>query len=274
MGDKPMAIPSGTRFGLIGAGGRMGIALIQTLMDGDYHLIAACDRADHPAIDRDIGHWAGREDLGIAIISDPQQVIASADVILDFSARSASVEHARLAAEQGKRIVIGTTGFTPQDDAEIALAAQKAAIVKSGNYSVGITVLTKLIELTARALPGFDLEIVEMHHKHKIDAPSGTALMMGKAAAAARGIDLADHLVMNRQGHTGPRIDDTIGFQSLRGGSVIGDHTLIAAGPSERIEIRHIAEDRTIFAKGAVAAALWLSDKPPGLYDMNSVLGL
>ena len=263
-----------TSFGLIGAGGRMGIALIQTLMDGGHQLIAACDRADHPAIGRDIGHWAGRDGLGIAIIGDPKDVIASADVILDFSARAASVEHASLAAGHGKRLVIGTTGFTPQDDAGIAQAARKTAIVKSGNYSVGITVLTKLIELTARALPGFDLEIVEMHHKHKVDAPSGTALMMGKAAATARGIDLADHSVMSRQGHTGARVDGMIGFQSLRGGSVIGDHTLIAAGPSERIEIKHIAEDRTIFAKGAVAAALWLADKPPGLYDMNAVLGL
>jgi 4-hydroxy-tetrahydrodipicolinate reductase len=170
--------------------------------------------------------------------------------------------------------VLGTTGLSANDDEKIRAAARHAVIVKSGNMSLGVTALTALVKQAAKALPGYDIEIVEMHHRAKVDAPSGTALLLGNAAAEGRGINLPDHSVRVRDGHTGPRPEGAIGFASLRGGTVVGDHQVILAGPQERIVLSHIAEDRGIFARGAVAAAQWGQDRKPGLYSMMDVVGL
>jgi len=170
--------------------------------------------------------------------------------------------------------VIGSTGFSEEDNAKIAAAARHAVIIKSGNFSRGIAMLAALVKKAAKELPGFDVEIVEMHHNRKIDAPSGTALMLGEAAAAGRDVSLAEQSVRGRDGHTGARVPGTIGFASLRGGTVVGDHQVILAGPSERLVLGHIAEDRAIFAHGAISAALWGQGKKPGLYNMADVLGV
>jgi 4-hydroxy-tetrahydrodipicolinate reductase len=205
---------------------------------------------------------------------DPLAVIAEAEVIVDFTTPKVSVELAARAAQARIIDVIGTTGLSLEDDAKIAAAARHTVIVKSGNMSRGIAVLSALVKQAAKALPGFDIEIVEMHHAKKVDAPSGTALMLGKAAAEARGIDFASHAVKARDGYTGARIAGTIGFAALRGGTVVGDHQVILAGSGERIVLSHIAEDRSILASGAVAAALWGQGKKVGLYTMADVLGL
>jgi 4-hydroxy-tetrahydrodipicolinate reductase len=178
------------------------------------------------------------------------------------------------AAALGIVHIIGTTGCSVEDDARIAAAASAGVrIVKSGNFSLGVNLLLGLVEQAARALPGFDVEVLEMHHNKKVDAPSGTALMLGAAAARGRDVDLASHAVRSRDGHTGARVAGTIGFATLRGGNVIGDHTVILAGPSERIELGHIADNRALFADGAIRAALWAADQAPGLYSMADVLG-
>jgi 4-hydroxy-tetrahydrodipicolinate reductase len=184
------------------------------------------------------------------------------------------VELAALSAQARIVHVMGTTGLSADDETKIRAASRHATIVKSGNMSLGVSMLAALVKQAAKALPGYDVEIVEMHHRAKIDAPSGTALMLGRAAAEARGVDLENHSARGRDGNMGPRMDGDIGFASLRGGSVIGDHQVILAGPSERITLGHIAEDRTIFAHGAVAAAKWGQGKKPGLYSMADVLGL
>jgi 4-hydroxy-tetrahydrodipicolinate reductase len=208
-----------------------------------------------------------------AVTDDVEAALANADAIMDFTAPAASVALARIAAARGLVHIIGTTGCTAEDDAEIAQAAVGARIVKSGNFSLGVNVLLGLVRQAAAALPGFDVEIVEMHHNKKVDAPSGTALMLGQAAAAGRGVDLATHKVSGRDGHTGAREPGTIGFASLRGGNVVGDHSVILAGSSERIELTHRADNRALFADGAARAALWARDQAPGLYTMADVLG-
>jgi 4-hydroxy-tetrahydrodipicolinate reductase len=196
--------------------------------------------------------------------------------VLDFSVPAATVEFAGYAAQARIVHVIGTTGCSADDDTKIAAAARHATIVKSGNMSLGVNMLSVLVEQAARALApeDFDIEIVEMHHRHKVDAPSGTALLLGRAAAAGRGIGLAEHSVRSRDGHTGARPGGAIGFATLRGGSVVGDHSVILAGSGERITLSHQAEDRGIFARGAITAALWGRGKKPGLYSMRDVLGL
>lgn len=258
-----------------GAGGRMGAANIRAVAaHPDLVLAGALDRPGSPAIGRDAGSLAGIEPLDIAV-SDDSAALAAADAIIDFTAPAASVALARLAARHGLVHIIGTTGCSEVDDAAIAEAGtQGARIVKSGNFSPGVVALAALVERAAAALPDYDAEVLEMHHNLKVDAPSGTALMLGEAVAKGRAISLADHSVRVRDGHTGPRQAGTIGFATLRGGNVIGDHSVILAGPSERIELVHRAQDRTIYANGAIRAALWAARQRKGVYSMADVLGL
>jgi len=258
-----------------GAGGRMGAANIRAIsaLTG-LTLKAALDRAESSHIGIDAGTNAGLAPLGIAISEDVDAALDDADVIVDFTAPASSVAFARHAAERGLIHIIGTTGLTASEEADIAAAAKSARIVKSGNFSLGVNVLADLVRKAAAALTAYDIEIVEMHHSKKVDAPSGTALLLGEAAAEGRKVALAEKSVRVRDGHTGPREPGSIGFATLRGGTVVGDHTVILAGPCERIELTHRAEDRMIFAHGAARAALWARDKAPGLYSMADVLGL
>lgn len=260
---------------IAGAGGRMGAAIVRAVSATDGLVVqSAFDRIGSPVVGKDAGAIAGLEPLGVTILDHVEAALAGAQAIIDFTAPAASVALARKAAERGLVHIVGTTGCSAEDDAAIRAAAKAGArIVKAGNYSLGLNVLLGLVQQAAAALPGYDIEILEMHHNRKVDAPSGTALMLGEAAARGRGIDLASHSVRVRDGHTGAREPGTIGFATLRGGTVIGDHSVILAGDSERIEITHRAEDRAMFANGAVRAALWARDQRPGLYDMADVLG-
>ena len=262
---------------VVGAAGRMGRTLIRAIHETPGATLAgAVERAGSPFLGQDAGELAGVGRLGVVLGDDPLAAFARADGVLDFTAPSASVEFAGYAAQARIAHVIGTTGCSSADDAAIAAAARHATIVKSGNMSLGVNLLAALVEQAARALgpDEFDVEIVEMHHRHKVDAPSGTALMLGRAAAAGRGVSLEDNSVRVRDGHTGPREQGAIGFATLRGGSVVGDHSVILAGPGERIVLSHHAEDRSLFARGAVRAALWARARKPGLYSMRDVLGL
>lgn len=264
------------RLVVVGAAGRMGQALVRaiTAMEGSV-LSAAIEREGSPALGKDAGELAGLGPLGVKITDDPLTAFAAAEGVLDFTAPKASLHFAELAAQARIVHVIGTTGWTDEDLPKLEAAARHARLVKSGNMSLGVNLLAALVKKAAAALgPDYDLEIVEMHHRHKVDAPSGTALLLGEAAAEGRGIGLAEHSVRVRDGHTGPREAGTIGFATLRGGSVVGDHTVILAGEGERVELTHKAEDRQIFARGAVRAALWARDRKPGLYSMADVLGL
>jgi 4-hydroxy-tetrahydrodipicolinate reductase len=259
-----------------GAGGRMGAANIAAIAaHGGVELVGALDRTGSAALGKDAGTLTGIEPLGVPVTDDAAPLLEKADAIIDFTAPSASVALAKLAAEKGLIHIIGTTGCSEADDAAIAEAGSAGArVVKSGNFSPGMVALAVLVEKAARALADYDVEILEMHHNKKVDAPSGTALMLGEAAARGRNISLKDHSVRVRDGHTGPREAGTIGFATLRGGNVIGDHMVILAGPSERIELNHRAQDRTIYANGAIRAALWAAGQQPGLYSMADVLGL
>lgn len=260
-----------------GAAGRMGQSLIRAIdaIDG-AELFGAIERSGSPAIGQDAGILAGVGETGAVVTDDPLPVFAAADGVLDFSTPKASVEFSGLAAQARIVHVIGTTGCAIEDDEKIRAAARHAIIVKSGNMSLGVNLLAVLVEQAASALDGngFDIEILEMHHHHKVDAPSGTALLLGEAAAAGRNISLDQNSVRVRDGYTGAREAGSIGFATLRGGSVVGDHTVFFAGEGERIELTHSAQDRSIFATGAVRAALWASGKKPGLYSMRDVLGL
>ncbi len=251
----------------------MGHQLLRAISDmGGLVVHGALEAPGHPDLGQDAGVQAGLRPLGIALTDDPLPLLAHADALIDFTVPRVSVALADLAAQARIVDVIGTTGCTAEDDAKIRAAARHAVIVKSGNMSLGINVLAKLVGEAARALPGYDIEIVEMHHRRKVDAPSGTALMLGEAAAAARGISLAGNAERGRDGQTGPRQDGAIGFASLRGGTVIGEHQVILAGPQERLVLSHIAEDRAMFVPGALAAARWGQGKKPGLYAMADVL--
>jgi 4-hydroxy-tetrahydrodipicolinate reductase len=270
---------------IAGAGGRMGAANIRAVVAASgtrlhaavsgIRVQSAFDRPGAAAIGKDAGVFAGIEPLGVIITDDIDAALSGADAIIDFTAPAASVALARRAAKAGLVHVIGTTGCTPEDDAAIReAAAEGARIVKAGNFSLGVNLLQGLVRQAAQILgEDFDIEIVEMHHNRKVDAPSGTALMLGEAAAAGRGIDLAAHSIRGRDGLTGPRPRGDIGFAALRGGTVVGDHMVTFAGEAERIELTHRAESRTIFANGAVRAALWAATRPAGLYDMADVLG-
>jgi len=262
---------------VVGAAGRMGRTLIRSIAETPgAKLSAAIERAGSPDLGKDAGELAGLGANGILIGDDPLPAFAKGDGVLDFTTPSSSVEFSGYAAQARIVHVIGTTGCSAEDDARIAAAARHATIVKSGNMSLGVNLLAALVEQAARALPAedFDIEILEMHHRHKVDAPSGTALLLGQAAAAGREIDLDANSVRVRDGHTGARETGAIGFATLRGGSVVGEHSVILAGAGERITLAHQADERAIFARGAVKAALWANGRKPGLYSMRDVLGL
>jgi 4-hydroxy-tetrahydrodipicolinate reductase len=263
------------RIGVMGCGGRMGQMLVREIAGTKDCVVAGgSESPGSDRIGRDVGEVAGLAPLGLKVVADPAAVFVEADAVIDFTAPAASVAHAKLAAATGKVLVIGTTGLTAADQAAIAEAAQRAAIVMAPNMSLAVNLLFALTEqVAARLGTEFDIEIVEIHHRHKVDAPSGTALALGEAAARGRGVKLNDVAIRGRDGHTGPRPTGGIGFAALRGGAEVGDHTVMFCGPAERIELTHKAASRQIYASGAVKAALWACGRKPGLYGMKNVLG-
>jgi 4-hydroxy-tetrahydrodipicolinate reductase len=267
---------SDMRLIVAGAGGRMGRTLIHAIAATDGVVLAgAVDVAGSAVIGRDAGELAGLGANGVKVVTDAGPLLDQADGLVDFTIPAATVLFAELAARKGLVHVIGTTGLNGESERLVAEAAKRAVIVKSGNMSLGVNLLAALVKRVAQTLgEDYDIEILEMHHNKKIDAPSGTALMLGRAAAEGRGIDLAQHAARARDGETGARCKGDIGFAALRGGTVVGDHSVIFAGAAERIELTHRAEDRMIFARGALHAALWARDKKPGLYSRADVLGL
>ena len=264
------------RIVVAGAAGRMGRMLIQTIHATEGAVLAgALERPGSLAIGQDAGLLAGIGETGVSVSDKPLETILNADGLIDFTTPASTIELAALASQARIVHVIGTTGCAAQDIAKIDAAARHAVIVRSGNMSLGVNLLAGLVKKVAATLgPDYDIEILEMHHRMKVDAPSGTALLLGEAAALGRDIPLADHSQRVRDGHTGARTAGDIGFATLRGGTVVGDHTVIFAGPGERLELSHKAEDRGIFARGAVRAALWGRGRKPGHYSMADVLGL
>ena len=267
---------SNMRLVIAGAGGRMGRTLIHAIAaTKGVTLAGAVEAVGSAVIGRDAGELAGLGANGIKVSSDVAPLLKDADGLIEFTVPAASLALAELSAAAGVAHVMGTTGHSAEEEALIAKAASRAPIVKSGNMSLGVNLLAALVKRVAQTLgEEYDIEIVEMHHNKKIDAPSGTALMFGRAAAEGRGVNLAQRAARGRDGMTGARGAGDIGFASLRGGTVVGDHSVIFAGPAERIELTHRAEDRMIFARGALHAALWARGKKPGLYSMADVLGL
>jgi 4-hydroxy-tetrahydrodipicolinate reductase len=265
---------SDMRLVIAGAGGRMGRTLVTAIADAKgFAVVGAVEDARSALLGQDCGVLAGLPANGVALTADARAALASADGLVDFTVPKASVALAALTA--GKVHIVGTTGHSADEEAKLRDSARSAVVVKSGNFSMGVNLLAALVKRVARTLDDdFDIEIFEMHHNRKIDAPSGTALMFGRAAAEGRGINLAQHSARGRDGETGARNRGDIGFASLRGGSVVGEHSVIFAGPAERVELTHRAEDRMIFARGALKAALWARSQKPGLYSMADVLGL
>ncbi|WP_137113084.1 4-hydroxy-tetrahydrodipicolinate reductase [Rhodobacter sp. SY28-1] len=259
-----------------GASGRMGQTLIRLSQGSDKLRLAACvERAGHPWIGRDVGEAMGGNPIGVKVTDDALEAFSKAQAVIDFTAPAATVEFAALAAQARAVHVIGTTGLEPEHLARIEAAARHATIIRAGNMSLGVNLLVRLTEKVAAALDAdWDVEIVEAHHRMKVDAPSGTALMLGQAAAAGRGVSLDNSKVSGRDGITGARHKGTIGFSAIRGGDIVGEHDVIFAGEGERIILRHVATDRSIFARGALRAALWGQGKKPGQYDMMDVLGI
>jgi len=270
------AANSDMRVVIAGAGGRMGRTLIHAVAaTKGISLAGAVDAPDSAVIGRDAGELAGLGLNGIKVTSDVAPLLREADGLIEFVVPAATLAFAEITAAAGKVHIIGTTGHSAEEEAVIAKAANRATIVKSGNMSLGVNLLAALTKRVAKTLnEDYDIEIVEMHHSKKIDAPSGTALMLGRAAAEGRGVDLAKRSVRGRDGMTGARRAGDIGFAALRGGTVVGEHSVIFAGPAERVELTHRAEDRMIFARGALHAALWARGQKPGLYSMADVLGL
>ena len=264
------------KLAIMGAAGRMGQAIVRVVHEmSDCSISGGTEPEGSEAIGADIGELAGVGKLGVRVTADPLELFTRSEGVIDFTTPAATVEHAGLAAQARIVHVIGTTGLAPHDEDAIVAAARHAVIIKSGNMSLGVNLLAALVRKAAEVLgPDYDIEIIEMHHRMKVDAPSGTALMLGRAAADGRHIGLDEHSVRARDGHTGVRKRGDIGFAALRGGDVIGDHSVVFAGPSERIELTHRAGDRQLFAHGAIQAALWGKGKPPGLYSMQDVLGL
>jgi 4-hydroxy-tetrahydrodipicolinate reductase len=264
------------RLVILGAGGRMGRTLVKTVADtAAATVVGAVEQPGSPLIGQDAGVLAGLPANGIKLTGDLKPLLAGADGILDFTVPAATVAACALAAEAGIVHVVGTTGLSADDMGKLKAAAARATIMQSGNMSLGVNLLAALVRRVARALDeDFDIEVVEMHHNRKIDAPSGTALMLGQAAAQGRSVDLEKRSARGRDGITGARKRGDIGFAALRGGTVVGEHSVIFAGPAERVELTHRAEDRMLFARGAVKGALWARGKPPGLYSMADVLGL
>jgi len=264
------------RIGVVGAAGRMGRTVVQQIVAASgCELAAACDRRGAAGVGLDAGALAGLEPLGVVIGDDAAGVFAASQAVIDFTSPEVTARHAALAVEHRCALVLGTTGLSSEIEAALGEAARHVAIVASPNMSLGVNLLVGLVERVARALDdSFDIEIVEMHHRAKVDAPSGTALALGRAAARGRGVNLEDVSVRARDGITGARRVGDIGFATLRGGDVVGDHTVVLAGDGERIELSHKASNRGIFARGAVRAALWTEGRPAGLYGMADVLGL
>lgn len=267
---------SDMKLAVMGAAGRMGRELIRAIHESEGCEVAGGTEASgSDFVGHDLGELAGVGALGITVTDKPLELFTNIDGILDFTSPAASIAFVELAAQARIVHVIGTTGFSGEDEKKIEAAARHAAIVKAGNMSLGVNLITALTKKIAAALDeDFDIEVLEMHHRHKVDAPSGTALMLGEAAAQGRGISLEKRSERGRDGLTGARNRGDIGFASLRGGSVVGDHTVIFAADGERVEISHKAADRGIFARGAIKGALWAKDKSPGLYSMADVLGL
>ncbi|PHR23473.1 MAG: 4-hydroxy-tetrahydrodipicolinate reductase [Hoeflea sp.] len=262
---------------VVGAAGRMGQALIRTIAEIDgVHLAGAIERPGSDALGKDAGELAGLGSNGVIVTDEALPVFAQAEGVLDFTAPAATLEFADLAAQARIVHIIGTTGMDESHESRLHAASRHARIVKSGNMSLGVNLLSVLVRQAAKALDAsdWDIEVLEMHHRHKVDAPSGTALLLGEAAAEGREIALAENSVRVRDGHTGPREAGTIGFATLRGGSVIGEHSVLLAGEGETVELTHRATDRSIFARGAVRAALWARAQKPGYYSMLDVLGL
>jgi 4-hydroxy-tetrahydrodipicolinate reductase len=267
------------RLAIAGAGGRMGQALVETtLADPDLALASALDVTGSPALGRDTAERIGRAS-GVRVTSDVGQALAGADVLIDFTRPEGTLAHVAACEAAGVAMVIGTTGLDGGQKTRIAAAAKRIAIVLAPNMSVGVNVLAELTRIAAERLgASFDIEVLEMHHRHKVDAPSGTALLLGEAAARGSGVSLDDHAVYARQGVTGARKAGAIGFAALRGGDVVGEHTVIFAGPGERVELTHRATSRQNFAAGALRAARFVAERrargESGLYDMTDVLGL
>jgi 4-hydroxy-tetrahydrodipicolinate reductase len=270
------AANSDMRLVIAGAGGRMGRTLIHAIAaTKGVTLAGAIEASDSGVIGRDAGELAGLGANGIKVVSAAAPLLKQADGLIEFTIPAATLALAELTAAAGIVHVIGTTGLSAAEEALLGKAAARAPMVKSGNMSLGVNLLVALTKRVAQTLgEDYDVEILEMHHNKKIDAPSGTALMLGRAAAEGRAVNLAQRSVRGRDGMTGARRAGDIGFAALRGGTVVGDHSVIFAGPAERIELTHRAEDRMIFARGALHAALWARGKKPGLYSMADVLGL
>lgn len=264
------------KIGVVGCAGRVGKLLVaEVLGTKGCALAAGCERPGHPDLGKDIGLVAGVGPLELAIGDDAKAVFAAADAVIDFTAPAATMRHAELAAAAGKALVVGTTGMDEAQMRALARAGARCVVVRAANMSVGVNLLLGLTRQVAAILgPDYDIEIVEMHHRHKVDAPSGTALALGEAAAEGRGVRLADVAQRVRDGLTGARRAGDIGFATLRGGDVVGEHTVVFAADGERIELTHKTSARGVFAKGAVRAALWCQGKPPGFYSMRDVLGL
>ncbi|MEE3626163.1 4-hydroxy-tetrahydrodipicolinate reductase [Nitrospirillum sp. BR 11752] len=265
------------RIGIVGCGGRMGRMLMREVLGTPGATLAGGTmRPGNPDLGRDLGTLAGLEPTGLVSTSDTDALFAASDAVIDFTTPAGTAVHAGLAARHGTALVVGTTGLSPEQQAAIDAASGQAAVVQAPNMSLGVNLLLALVQDVARTLGPdvWDIEIVEMHHRHKVDAPSGTALGLGRAAAAGRGVDLDTVSDRVRDGHTGAREIGHIGFATLRGGDVVGDHTVIFAAEGERIELTHKAGSRAIFARGAVRAAIWAGARGPGLYSMRDVLGL
>ena len=261
---------------ITGASGRMGQMLVRTVLASDQaRLVGVIERPGNPWIGRDLGEAMGGAPLGITVTDDAVAAIAGAQAVIDFTSPAATVAFAELAAQARAVHVIGTTGMEPEDLAKIKAAARHAPIIRAGNMSLGVNLLVGLSRKVAAALgEDWDIEVVEAHHNRKVDAPSGTALMLGEAAAEGRGQSLDDLRTPAREGITGAREKGSIGFSAIRGGDIVGEHDVIFASTGERVILRHVATDRAIFARGALRAALWGQDKGPGEYDMADVLGL
>ncbi len=260
---------------IVGASGRMGRMLVRAVAESSSAvLVGATERAGSEFVGRDAGELAGVDRCGVAIV-DQIQACAEADLVIDFTAPVATLAHAAFVAEKGMAIVIGTTGFSAEQSQQLHETLSNSPVVMAANYSVGVNLALNLIEKSAQILGNdYDAEIYEAHHKHKVDAPSGTALAMGKSLASGRGVNLDDVAVLSREGITGARESGSIGFSVVRGGNIVGEHQAMFIADEERIEINHIASDRMVFARGAVRAAGWLSDQNKGWYDMQNVLGL
>jgi len=264
------------KIGIVGCAGRMGCMLVREVTQTEgCVLTGALERPGHEALGRDVGELSGVGPLGVAVSDDAVSVFAACEAVIDFTRPEATIAHAELAAQARAVHVIGTTGLSPDQEAALRRAAHHTALVWAPNMSLGVNLLLALAEQVAAALDeSFDIEILEMHHRAKVDAPSGTALALGQAAARGRAVALDAVAVRARDGHTGPRPEGAIGFATLRGGDVVGDHMVIFAGEGERLELSHKAGSRRIFARGAVRAARWARCRAPGLYSMRDVLGL